>query len=137
MLVLAATLSAQSGPGRSALLKLGLYTPSEPIVALSFTNPSQVASEGVVVPATPPRRVPLAFSVTNATPHAEAFAARVTADGRLVETVQLRIPARLQATARPTVGPVCVGTPMPQRARIVVTLVRPARSIDFWVVCRG
>jgi hypothetical protein len=137
VLLLDGTFVAQTGLGRGALQKLGLYAPSEPIVALSFANPTRVANDGVVVPTTPPRTVPVAFTIANATPQAEVFAARVTAGGRLAATSQLRIPARLHATARATIGPVCIGRPIPQRVRVVVTLVQPARSIDFWVRCRG
>ncbi len=135
---------SQTPAGKRVASHLGLYAPSQPFTALSFTGPALIAqaTEGRV---RDPSRLNIGFEIDNNTQSGNAYRWRILA-GPVVAahgTTQLaamtsgRVSAWVATGCRDPDATVTHGRFRATRVKITVELAPSSDRLDFWLACNA
>jgi hypothetical protein len=130
-LVLCCVGVAQTSQGHVLLSDVGLYEQPASYAELTFTTPSDLPS---TLPS-PNSPIDVSFSIRNVSGASRAYQWSVVLtkgdQSHVRASGTATAPAQGRVTVTKSVRMACVGG----RLQVLVRLVRPAESVDFWVTC--
>jgi hypothetical protein len=123
---------AQTSPGHTVLSDMGLYEPPVSYTELTLAEPGDLPS---ALPS-PDSPVNVSFDIHNVSGAARHYQwsvvlAKNGQNGRQEGSGAVTAPAQGRVTVTRTVRATCTGG----RLQVLVRLVSPAESVDFWVTC--
>lgn len=122
---------AQTGLGRAGLRAAGLVRPVDSFSELYFTHPRQIQ---INLP-TGSVTIPVSFTIHNVTSHAQSYQWSV----ELVDGVDTKHAAKGEVTVKQdsvaAIAKQVSGTCWSGQLQVVVRLVAPAESIDYYAGC--
>jgi hypothetical protein len=122
---------AQTSQGHVLLGDMGLYEQPASYTELTFTTPGDLPS---TLPS-PNSPIDVSFSIHNvsgaAHPYQWSVVLTKTGQSHVKASGTITVPAQGRVTVTKSVAMTCVGG----RLQVLVRLVNPAESVDFWVTC--